>query len=416
VLTSHNPFSRYKNYVAEDNLESTGRGKAADEISKSKIASAPSTLLSGDVLPDINQLDLSFKPQLGEMATLSLPSNLPLDFVADIQFSAMLPSIAPSTFSKPDFSLPQITAGTSVPPPPPPPAGPTGNFAAAPPPPPPPPPPPGPMPTQQQQGPPPPPPPPPPSAPLQQAPTDASGPPPPPPPPPIGGMNSLLDAIRNVDKTSVLKAVDESESTPAPATGRGGMLDAIKGGVKLKKVTEEEVAADKVTAVAKDKGGDKKPMSMMDEMRLRMQRRNSAITGKDSKEAVKRDSMFVQAARAAVETVHDVKMSSKSESAAPAPVPSKSAKGKKKAGSDSDSDSGESDASFDEPKAAVKPAAVLVPKSVEAKPALSIPPPPMTANRRGSLVDSESTNKLLSAVSAALQKTDGSSSDGEDWD
>ena len=49
------------------------------------MASAPSSLLSGDALPDISLLDLTFRPQLGEMASLALPTNLPLAFVADIQ-------------------------------------------------------------------------------------------------------------------------------------------------------------------------------------------------------------------------------------------------------------------------------------------------------------------------------------------
>lgn len=68
--------------------------------------------MAGDILPDIAGLDLSFRPEMGAMVPLALPSNLPLDFLADNEnYSAILPSIAPSVQLQPDFSLPQITAG-----------------------------------------------------------------------------------------------------------------------------------------------------------------------------------------------------------------------------------------------------------------------------------------------------------------
>jgi hypothetical protein len=40
------------------------------------------TILSGEALPEIQGLDLLFKPQLGEVSSLALPENLPLDFIA----------------------------------------------------------------------------------------------------------------------------------------------------------------------------------------------------------------------------------------------------------------------------------------------------------------------------------------------
>ena len=53
---------------------------------------------SGEALPDIGALDLTYRPQMGEVTSLALPSNLPLDFLADIQYDGMaLPSIAPSS-------------------------------------------------------------------------------------------------------------------------------------------------------------------------------------------------------------------------------------------------------------------------------------------------------------------------------
>ena len=272
ILLFNSSINPYKNYVAEDNLVSTGRAKIVEESDKAKIASAPSSLLSGEALPDINALDLTFKPQLGELASLALPTNLPLDFVADIQFSAMLPSIAPSTFSKADFSLPQITMGNNPNPPPPPNPSQVNNTSmnlntsnSAPPPPPPPPPPPNPNPNPSQSisqppsqtnvnFPPPPPPPPPTSSVSQSNPqTDIPNPVPnsaPPPPPPVAAppaRSSLLDAIRKVD-SSTLKAVEPTaKEESSSGGGRGGLLDAIKGGgIKLKKASGEGSTGDKV--------------------------------------------------------------------------------------------------------------------------------------------------------------------------
>ena len=58
------------------------REKHAQEEDNKALAQAPSTILSGDALPDIGGLDLLFKPSMGEMSSLALPENLPLDFIA----------------------------------------------------------------------------------------------------------------------------------------------------------------------------------------------------------------------------------------------------------------------------------------------------------------------------------------------
>ena len=58
------------------------REKTTEEETGKTLASAPSTLLSGAALPDIEGLDLTFKPSMGEMSSLALPENLPLDFIA----------------------------------------------------------------------------------------------------------------------------------------------------------------------------------------------------------------------------------------------------------------------------------------------------------------------------------------------
>ena len=39
-------------------------------------------MLDGASLPDIQGLDLTYKPEMGTMNSLALPENLPLDFIA----------------------------------------------------------------------------------------------------------------------------------------------------------------------------------------------------------------------------------------------------------------------------------------------------------------------------------------------
>lgn len=101
LLLFNSSINLYKEYQTQDNLISTGRRvigadsfmnnsltvlyyrvRLDDEVSKKALASAPMTILSGDALPDIEALDLNFKPIMEEMSTLMLPANLPLDFIA----------------------------------------------------------------------------------------------------------------------------------------------------------------------------------------------------------------------------------------------------------------------------------------------------------------------------------------------
>lgn len=82
MLLFNSSINPYKDYQTLDNLISGGREKKAEEEVSKALASAPSTLLNGDALPDIQALDLLFKPSMGEMSNLALPENLPLDFIA----------------------------------------------------------------------------------------------------------------------------------------------------------------------------------------------------------------------------------------------------------------------------------------------------------------------------------------------
>tara|TARA_B110000971_G_scaffold217292_1_gene253885 strand:- start:158 stop:1087 length:930 start_codon:yes stop_codon:yes gene_type:complete len=98
----------YNEYIQMNNLVGTDfaeRSSTTDR--KNDLHHAPSTLLDGDLLPDVAAMDLTFKPELGQMASLALPCNMPLPNIADIQFGggggggengASMGSIAPSNF------------------------------------------------------------------------------------------------------------------------------------------------------------------------------------------------------------------------------------------------------------------------------------------------------------------------------
>ncbi|KAF6037575.1 WASHC1 [Bugula neritina] len=208
--TAENP---YKKYVMLDPRGVVTKTRAADSDEILGPDEAPTTIAIGEVIDPQSKETYLYRPDLGEVPTISVPDTLPdlFDVADDMTYGAETgPSIAPSVFGLDASTLPELpdvldnavtTEAASAPPPPPP------SGAAAPPPPPPPPAPsavalPPPATTAAAPPPPPaaapPPPPPPPSAPA-----------PPPPPatqsaPPAaaasedgGGRNSLLAAIRN---------------------------------------------------------------------------------------------------------------------------------------------------------------------------------------------------------------------------
>ena len=272
LLLFNSAINPYKNYTTLDNLVSSGRAGKEDIAVTKGLASAPATMMNGDLLPDIQGIDLTFKPEMGQMADLQLPSNLPLDFLADIKYEGdALPSIAPSA-AKANYLLPQITDGGYKPSPSA--TEPMGGLPAAPPS--------APM-VAPSAAPPPPPPPAPPAAPsapsAAPAPVAASAAAPPPPPPPAAAAADESD--------------DEDEDGGAATNP---LLAAIQGMSvnKLRKKTETAVKTKKVEA---------KHVSMMDDLQARMNRRNSAITGKDNKKASRRESQAVQMAAARAEVV-----------------------------------------------------------------------------------------------------------------
>ena len=453
LLLFNSAVNPYKNYTAMDNLMSSGRGGKDDAAAFKGLASAPTSMLNGDVLPDIQGLDLTFKPEMGQMASLALPSNLPLDFLADINYEgAELPSIAPSA-AKANYTLPAITDGgfkaspsmteqvQSLPGAPPP--APAAASAAPPPPPPPPP------------------------ANMPPPPVAAAG----APPPPVAAQPGPPPAAANVPPppppaaAAAAEESEEEEEAPGPAGGGGAsFLDAIKGMSvnKLRKASEKDVKDEKAKKAA---AAAAKPANMMDDLQSIMKRRNNALTGKDAKQAIRRESVAVAAAAAKSDAVSapvppppgGASKQPGPPSGARPPPPSAPAKPKsallsmgfanidEDAGdsdneppmpaasryrqdedsSDDSSVSDVSDVSFEEQKRPVAapvaaPVIALAPRPAPAPAPVEMPSPSqkaVPANRRGSLLDE--SNKGVAAMLAHGKEKEadsGSGSDDDDWD
>lgn len=190
------------------------------------------------------------------------------------------------------------------------------------------------------------------------------------------------------------------------------LLDSIKGMSvsKLRSKEEAQVAAAKVQRQEEAS----KPVSMMDEMRLRMQRRNSAISGKNARQQAKSDSLLFRPP--------------------PPMAPISEGDGKRPSvtrvfdQADSDSDrlsdvSSESEVSFDSysKKSSIPPPVIprtSQPAQDEQTKQPSPPPVPAGApQRRGSLLDA-SNPKVASLLTTAQSKGADSDTDSgdDDWD
>lgn len=396
LFNSHtNPYS---NYQTLDNLMSTGRERAEDTVTKDGIHAAPSTLVSGEVLPDINALDLTYRPQMGEMASLALPSNLPLDFLADIQYDGTaLPSIAPSSHrAAVDMNLPQITDGTNnrtySAPPSAKEVRPVNTPAAtttAPPPPPP-----------SSSAPPPP-------------PSTNTAPPPPPdpvntaPPPPVDIPKSSMPPPLENPMAGLKPPAERTEDEAPPA--RMGLLDAIKG-MNVNKLRSKEEANVKAAKV-QVKEEVKKPLSMMDEMRARMQRRNSAISGKQGRRESMRDGELVKAAQQATSGLPPKPTSSNS-------IIFGSVDEENEDGDDSSERSSDVSVSSGDSFGSEKKVVVPFTPPVVKPPTPAVVQPPVPQEKRGSLLESEKATNLL--ITAKIREEDNdvsdSESDDDDWD
>lgn len=227
-------------------------------------------------------------------------------------------------------------------------------------------------------------------------------------------------------------------------------LDAIKGMSvnNLRKVAESDVQA---MRKEKEEHEAAKPKSMMDEMKARMMRRNSAISGRDQKAADRKESMIIQQAQAAA--------SMPSANAQP-PAPRGSGRGERPkstlmnigfasleedderaSNSDGSSDSSDpplasrkmpfanndfssddssisdvSDVSFAQPPVPKTPQPSAPALTPTAAPSEDVPPVPAMPARRGSLLDGADPgmDKMLSASKAKAVAEDDDSDD--DWD
>ena len=77
---------------------SVGSARAGPKQTAEEIAEAPQTVRLGDELPEVERIEYSYKPVLGDVPELDVPTMLPnLTNVANLSWAASdLPSIAPS--------------------------------------------------------------------------------------------------------------------------------------------------------------------------------------------------------------------------------------------------------------------------------------------------------------------------------
>ena len=143
--TEHNVYADWRPI---DNLSGDDVAVERDDDDDGAVAlhDAPDTVRFGDQMPEMERIEYSYKPQLGDVPSLDVPSMLPnLPNVADLAWSAAdLPSIAPSQMTSPGGALlalpevaptdgaapptadggglapPPIAPGAGAPPPPPP--------------------------------------------------------------------------------------------------------------------------------------------------------------------------------------------------------------------------------------------------------------------------------------------------------
>ena len=224
----------YKKYHSLDNLAvSTKASKIKEENKKGKLAEAPKTFTEQDLLPSVGTIEYGYRPTLGEVPELHLPSVLPnLPNVADISWSLNLdlPSIAPSNphmNSSTTMDLPSIDAPT----PPPPTAISTStstsnnsNYNAT---------------ANANNGPPPPPPP------------SSGGPPPPPGPPPPGPPPPKAAPVPSSNENDN-ESDDDNNNDEG---GRSSLLADIRKGLKLKSAKERKTDDKK----PRKKKADEKP-------------------------------------------------------------------------------------------------------------------------------------------------------------
>jgi len=399
MLLFNSTKTPYKTYsTGFDNLMHGDSKEQEDEGAKD-LHAAPDSVLHGLALPDLSDIDYEYRPGLGEMNNLDLPTNLPLPDIADMSYGGGpdgtpdLPTIAPSAFQNQDMmlALPPIEDFGSIPSAKEPATAPQAGGPDAANPPPPPPPPGAPPPPPPTSAPPPPPPPPPPNKPAHlqgnhQPAQDDGQPAPPPPPPPKPAVPAK-------------EGEDESDDDGGAGGGLGGLLGAINSGnFKLKKKAEQKQIAEKEAPVSDE------PLSLMEEMRKKMNRRASAISGKKDKSDQRRASI-ANSNRSMLDT-----------SAINLPSTAEADDEGDDASIDSSnsSESSASRATFDSFRASEHAAPPAPPPKLESKPAPPPrAPPPKASDKDANLFTSEKVNNMLAPPPP--KRGGESSSDDEEW-
>eukprot|EP01114_Cavostelium_apophysatum_P003319 TRINITY_DN1314_c0_g1_i1.p2 TRINITY_DN1314_c0_g1~~TRINITY_DN1314_c0_g1_i1.p2 ORF type:complete len:452 (+),score=102.15 TRINITY_DN1314_c0_g1_i1:1450-2805(+) len=194
--SSENP---YKKYHSLDNLAGRAKPLQAKPVKKTELTPAPKTFIEGDTLPAVSTIEYAYRPVLGAVPEMNIPSVLPnLGNVADLTWSATS-SVAPIAPSFPSMDLPAIDQIQSTPV-----AAAAPDMASVPAPPPAPgPPPPPPMPS-------------------------GAGVPPPPPPPPGPSIRSNNDDDDDDDDNE--PSGGRPAEVPEPTDNRRSLLDDIRKG------------------------------------------------------------------------------------------------------------------------------------------------------------------------------------------
>jgi len=247
-------------------LAKKGHLKQHDKtVKKSELTAAPKTFTDGDSMPSVSNIAYEYRPVLGEVPEMHLPSVLPtLKNVAELNWSAKdsVNSIAPSfpTAELPAIETSSTSTTTSTFQPPPPPSS-TKTIS---------------LPTPNSDG-------------------DAPPPPPPPGPPPPPAPKMQTKVVVEVDD-------DEDDATDVPppptegGTARSSLLDEIRKGhmgrlksAKKRKVKEsvkvKEDAKANSAAAGKTSSGD-----IFSDLFLALNRRRTAIAEKNERAQKSQDS------------------------------------------------------------------------------------------------------------------------------
>jgi hypothetical protein len=249
VLLFNSDTNPYQEYTTLDNL--LGEDRAEVEEKEKQLAVAPTTLIDGDILPEVGAIDFGYKPKMKELSMFDLPSNLALPNIADMQWSAgegEQGGIAPSMFVESTLpSLPAIEAAPS--------SAPSGGSTA------------------------------PPAAPPPPQNTSSAPPPPPPraPPPPAAAPQQPAATPAPAPPPAAVVAKVVPKDKPAPDGARGGLMAALRAGKQLKKASAAK------RPPPKDLPKKDAPLTLAEEMKQRMARRAAALSGNADKKQQKNE-------------------------------------------------------------------------------------------------------------------------------